>query len=336
MEIEEAYSALYALVEAKKEDHFIFTSSGAEGVNHAVFAAYLDITRKAGKNHFVCGALDEAPAICSMSRLSEAGCLHEMAPANAAGIITPQAIAETLTPRTAMVSLSWANGLTGVIQPVQEIAEVCRERGVLFHVEATHVVGKGYYTLESSGADLLTFDGIPGTGAFFIREGVEISPLILGGEEQAHMRAGRLNIPLLLEFGRTAKEALRFRDHLCMEISRLRDRFEAHFSTSVLFSDQERLPHVSAHIFPGVTSDALLYKLNRRGVQNATFGGNRFQHMMHILKACGIEEPEVHSGLSFTFNRDTTEEEVDTIAERTLEIVEELASYSKELMENEA
>lgn len=330
MEIEEAYSALYNLVEAKKEDHFIFTSSGAEGVNHAVFAAYLDITRKTGKNHFVSGSLDEAPSIMAMSRLSEFGCVYEMAPANRQGVVTVQAVAETLTPRTAMVSLSWANGLTGVIQPVAEIAELCRERGILFHVDATHVLGKGYYTLESSGADLLTFDGLPGTGGLFIRDGIEISPFILGGSEQAHMRAGTVNLSSLAALAQSAKEMVRFRDHVCMETARLRNRFEEIVGRG-LFSEQERLPHISAHIFSGATSDALLYMLNRRGVENASFGGNRFQHLMHILQACGIEGSDIHCGLSFFFSRETTEEEVEKIAERTLEIVEHLRRLSHEL-----
>ncbi len=323
MKIEEAYEALYQLVEAKHADHFILTSSGAEAVNHAVFAAYLDHTRKTGKNHFISASTDEAPAIMAMGRLSELGCVHELAPVSKEGIVTAQAIAETLTPRTAMVSLSWANGLTGVVQPVAEIAQVCRERGVLFHVEATHVLGKGYYTLESSGADLLSFDGLPGTGGLFIREGVEISPLIVGGDEQAHMRAGSLNIPGLLAFAQQAKERLRFRDHLCMEVARLRNRFEEKVGKGFC-SDQERVPHLSAQIFTGAASDTLLYLLKRRGIQNASFGGGCFQLMRHLLEACGIEGVEKHCGMSFSFSHETTEEEIDRGAERTLEVVEQV------------
>ena len=322
MEMREAYAALYALVEAKKADHFIFTSSGAEAVNHAVFAAYLDITRKTGKNHFVCGSIDEAPAIMSMSRCHELGCVHEMAPANREGVVTAKAVAEALTPRTAMVSISWANGLTGVVQPVAEIAEVCRERGVLFHVEATHVLGNGYFTLESSGADLLSFEG-----GLFIREGVEISPFIVGGNEQAHMRAGEVDQPRLAALGKEAEEKVRFRDHLCMETARLRDRFEELVGTP-LFAKSERLPHISAHLFPGVTSDALLYVLERKGGRGS-FGGNRLQHLQHILTACGIEEPFSHCGLSFQFNDRTTEAEVQQLAAWVLESVDFLCRCSK-------
>lgn len=327
----EAFAAIYALLEVDRNHHFIFTSSGAEAVNHAVFSAYLDITRKSGRNHFISASIDEAPAIMAMSRLSELGCVHEMAPADHQGIVSAKAIGETITPRTAMVSVSWANGLTGVVQPVEEIAALCRDRGILFHVEATHVLGKGYYSFDASGADLVTFEGLPGTGCMFIRDGVEISPFILGGDEQACMRAGGLNFRGLLELGSAAREAVRFRDHFCMEIVRLRDRFEEMVGKP-LFNAQRRVPHLSAHIFPGVTSDALLFLLQKRGVHLATFGGGRFQHMMHVLSACGIKGHRVHSGLSFSFSHQTTEEEVEQVAQKTLEVVEKLRGYSQYLL----
>lgn len=327
MQYEEALSALYALVQAKKGDHFIFTSSGAEGVNHVVLAAYLDITRKMGKNHFVCGSLDEAPAILAMSRLSELGCLHEMAPANREGIITAQAVAEAITPRTALVSIAWGNALTGVVHPVAEIGKLCKERGLLFHVDATAVLGKGYYTFEESYADIFSFDGPPGTGGLFIREGIEMSPMILGGSEQGHMRAGSINLSALNEFAKWAKDLLRFRDHFCTEVARLRDRFEEIVGTP-LFKEANRLPHISAQLFPGCASDALFYILSRRSVP-ISFGGNHLQHLMHLLQACGLDERESHCGLSFTFSAETCPEEIETYAERVLEAVGQLKSYSK-------
>ncbi len=156
--IREAYLSLYAFCGASKEDHLIFTSSGAEAVNHVIWATYVDVTRKTGKNQFLCSNLDEAPTIMAMSRLQECGCLFHMVPSTPYGYVTAKEVAEKITPRTALLSLSWANGLTGVIQPVAEIAELCHERGILFHVDATHVLGKGDFTIEESGADFLTFN----------------------------------------------------------------------------------------------------------------------------------------------------------------------------------
>ncbi|MCH9625611.1 MAG: Cysteine desulfurase IscS [Chlamydiales bacterium] len=334
----EAYTHLYALVGASKEDHFVLTSSGAEGVNQAIFSAYLEITRKTGKNHFLCLQTDEAPTLIGMSRLQELGCVFQTIPVDAHGRVSQQAVAEMLSPRTAMLSLSLANGLTGVIQPVQEIATLCKERDVFFHVEVTHMLGKGELKLEEIGADVLTFDGpTPGVGGLYLRQGVELAPLIMGGNEQGQLRAGSLNVEALLGLARYAQDALRYADHYCMEVARLKALFEelilqALPTARVLFQDQERVPHITSVLFPGIVSEMLLYKLSQKGCK-ATFGGNTFQYLTHILKACGIEEPACHSGLSFSFSHKTTEGEVESQAALVIEAVQSLTKYSQHLME---
>ncbi|MFZ0565248.1 MAG: aminotransferase class V-fold PLP-dependent enzyme [Chlamydiales bacterium] len=335
--LKEAYQAIYDLVGAKAENHFIFTSSGAEAVNHAVFAAYLDIARKTGKNHFITSNVDEAPAIMAMGRLQEMGCVYEMAQAEKEGRVTLGSIADAITPRTAMLSLSWANGLTGVVQPVYEIAELCRDRGILFHVEATHVLGKEGYTLESSGADILTFNGEElhaprRTGGLFIRSGIEISPMIMGGEEQGGMLGGSIDGAGLIGLAQACKEILASSDALAIEGARLRNRFETLVGEgTALFKQSERLPNITAMIFPPVVSETLLYRLNVRGVF-ATAGGGHFQQIRHILKASGIEAPFCHSGLSFAFSQDTTEKEIERGAAIINEEVIKLKNYSEGLL----
>ena len=332
--IKEAFLHLYAFVGAKKSDHCIFTSSGAEGVNHAVFAAYLDITRKNGKNHFLCSAMDEAPAIRAMSRLQEAGCVFQMVTPDPEGRISKRAVAEMLTPRTAMLSISCASGLTGVLQPVSEIAELCHERGVLFHVEATHVLGKGDFSFEDSGADILTFNGMPqGTGGLFFRENSEISPLILGGSEQGGMRGGSFSFSGLVELAKWAKEESAHKDHYGMEIARLKALFEELIilhvpSAKILFQHVPRASHITSFLFPEASSDSLCYLLSQKGV-HATFGGNEFQHFSHVLKACGVPEPDCHCALSFGFSPHTTEEEIVKAVERISEAVLQLQRCSK-------
>jgi cysteine desulfurase len=334
--VREAYLTLYTFAGAKKEDHFIFTSSGAEGVNHAVFAAYLDITRKTGKNHFLCSSLDEAPAIMALSRLQQLGCVFQMIPASSDGLITKKAFAEMITPRTAMLSISWANALSGVIQPLSEVADLCKERGILLHVDATHVLGKGDFTFDASQADLLTFyPPYGGVGGMFIGASIEISPLILGGKEQGQMRGGPFHVPALLEFAKWAKEERSHVDHYCIEIARLRALFEELLCSKIarakpLFQHQERVPHITSLLFPGVASDALHFALVQKGVYT-TFGGNHLQHIVHILKACKITPPDCHSALSFAFSHHTTEEEIKKGAAIVVETVGQLQKYSEYL-----
>jgi len=330
--IKEAYQIVYAFAGAEKKDHFIFTSSGAEGVNHAVFAAYLDITRKTGKNHFLCSSLDEAPAIMAMSRLQELGCVFQMIPADSKGQVSVKSVAEMITPRTAMLSLSWATALTGVLQPVAEIAEVCRDRGVLFHVEASHVLGKGDFSFEGSCADILTFQGKPTGGGLFFRENVSMSPFILGGNEQAGMRGGHLHFSQITELAKWAKEELASKDHYGMEIARLRALFEQQIcfkipSAKPLFQKSQRVPHISCFLFPKAASDALYFLLHHKGVE-ATFGGGRLQHLSHILKACHFSDYETQCGLSFGFSSDLVEEEIHLAVEHIVETVCKLQKCS--------
>jgi cysteine desulfurase len=272
-----------------------------------------------------------------MSRLHELGCVFQMVPAAKEGWISAKAFAEMITPRTAMLSISWANGLTGVLQPLSEIRELCKERGILLHVEGTHALGKGDFSFEESGADILTFNGpAGGMGGMFIREGVEISPLILGGKEQGGMRGGFFNPSLLIECAKWAKEERSYADHYTIEIARLRSLFEdslcANISgAAVLFQEQDRLPHISSLVFPGAASDALLFLLNQKGLL-ATCGGNHFQHITHLLKACELPEPNRHTAVSFAFSHTTTEEEIEEGVAILIESVRLLRNYSEHML----
>jgi cysteine desulfurase len=317
--IEESVQSIYTLIDAKAVDNFVFTSSGTEAVNQVFQSVYHDVTRLTGKNQFITSNIEEAPAMMAIARLEELTCVGKMVKANPAGKITAKAIEELLTPRTALVSVSWANALTGVINPVADISTVCQERGVLLHIEATHVLGKLFYQLEDIGPSFLTFNGDQlhapkGTGGLYIKQGVKSSPLLVGSMDQGGKRAGSYNVPGLIGLGEAAKEALEARDYLCTEVARLRDLFETEVASQInectfFFQEQDRLPHISAISFAGIANEALLYALNRKGVY-ASIGGGNFQQIGLILMACGVNEQQAHSALSFSFSRETTEDEV--------------------------
>lgn len=323
---------IYALLGANDKDSFVFTSSGTEAVNHAFFSTYLNITRKTGKNHFVCSDLDEAPSLMSISRLEELGCIATMAKPNKEGIVTRDAIADVITPRTALISLSWANGLTGVINPVQEIASLCKERGILLHLDATHVLGKILLDLDDINPDFVSFNGDQihtpqGTGGLFIREGTACSPFIVGGFDQGKLRGGNYSVPQFIALGHAAEEALECRDLLCTEVARLRDKLEQgilaqHPESIVCFGSQLRLPHCTTLLFPGINNEAMLFALNRKNVF-ASIGGGTFQQLSLLLSACYIPMIQAQTAISFSLSRYTTEEEID----RAIHIISETTHY---------
>jgi cysteine desulfurase len=318
--IEEGYRDLYKTLGASEEATIILTSSGAEAVNQVIQGTFLEVTRQSGKNQFVTSQMDEAPAIMAMGRLEQLGCVSKLAAASKTGQVTRDIIADALSPRTALVSLSWANGLTGVIQPVAEIAELCRQRGARLHLDATHVIGKLALDLAEINPDFVTFNGDAlhgpkGTGALYIRPGLRLPPLIAGGLAQSGLRGGDLNVAGLVGLGVACREAIEATDFLCTEVARLRNRLEQGIlagcpHAQALFQEQERVPHISAMAFPGVVNEAFLFVLNRQGLC-ASIGGGLFQQMHRVLEATGMP-PEVSlTALSFALARTTTESEID-------------------------
>jgi len=336
----ESYQQIYKLLGASEEDDFVFTSSGAEAVNQVIASAYLDVTVPTGKNQYITSNIDEAPALMAISRLEQMGCVGKIVHPDNEGKVTAEKIADAITPRTALVSLSWANGLTGVLHPVGEIASLCQERGILFHLDATHVLGKVFYEMEDVGADFITFNGDnlhapKGTGGLYIKKGITCSPFILGGIEQGGYRAGSYNIPGLIALGHASQEALEARDHLCTEVARLRDHLESEVLEAIpsavpCFQNQERLPHCTTIAFPKVTNEALLYALNRRGVY-ASIGGGGFQQIGLILQSCGFEEKIAQSAVSFSLSRETSPEEIDSAIEIIVNEANRLGRLSEKI-----
>lgn len=326
--VRESLKHVYQLLGAREKDHLVITSSGAEAINHAILSTYQDVTLVTGKNHFITSNIDEAPALLSLNRLDQFGCSTSVVKANANGFVTAQMISETITPRTALIAMSYANGLTGVINPIHEIIALCKLRGIRLLLDLTHVLGKLFIDLQELEIDFASFNGDhlhapKGTGGLFIRESIKCSPFIVGGIEQAGLRAGGLNVPALVGLGEAAKEMLSSRDYLCTEIARLKAIFEIEITRRipeaiVLFETEERLPHITAIAFPGVTSEALLFLLNQKGVY-ASMGGGSQQQIAYLLEACHVDHSLNNCALSFSFSRETTEDEV----ERALVIIEQ-------------
>ncbi|GAB4231800.1 MAG: cysteine desulfurase NifS [Chlamydiales bacterium] len=338
--LNEAYHEIYQLLGGGTSDTFIFTSSGAEAVNHAIFATYLDATLETGRNQYITLPIENAPTIMSIERLEKWGCVGKTVPLDSQGYVSADQLGDVITPRTALFSMTWAHGLTGLIQPINEVSDLCKERGIRFHLDVTHALGKLYFDLEDLGAEILTFNGSQlhapqGTGGLFFREGTQLSPWITGGLEQGGWRAGDLNIPLLIGLGVAVKEALQTRDYLCTEIARLRDFLEEEVSlvcseSVPLFKDRERLPNVSVIAFPGIASEALLYTLNHEGL-SAGIGGGETQQLQHLLKASGIPSQLAQTALSFSLSRETTQEEIERAIEIISQSVKQLRTLSSHL-----
>lgn len=337
----EFYREIYSALGADLEDHIVLTSSGTESINHVISAVHRDVTLATGKNHFLTSSIDEAPSILAMGQLEPYGCSAKMVLPNSQGIITPEALAQSLTPRTALFSLSWANGLTGVVQPVHELASLCRQRGVRFHLDATHVIGKLYFQLDEIAPDYLTINGDQihaprGSAILYIKRGVPTSPLLFGSSDQGGMRGGNLNVAALAGFATALRETIDCCDLLCTEGARLRNNLERGILKGfplarLCFNENERLPHCSTILFPGIANEALLFALDRKGLC-ATIGGGSSQQLALILSASGVDSTSAHEALSFSLSRYTTEEEIDRAVDIVVECAKQLFKLSEKVI----
>ena len=325
------------LVDASSEDAFVFTSSGAEAIGQTIWSVFSEVSRKTGKTQFITSCIEDAPTFQMLKRCEELGCLVKIAPVDASGRIDLAKLADLVTPRTALISVSMAQGLTGVIQPVEEIASLAKEKGVLLHFDASYAVGKTYFSFSGSGADYLTFSGeriysVKGSGALFAKKGRPLVPFILGGGGQNGLRGGGFDIPSLAAFGAAASLAALSLDSMGLEGARLRDLFETEIQNqipdvNVLFKDLPRLPNTTALIFPRVHGEALAYFLRRKGLYPNS-GGAYCQHLHSILASSGIEG---QSALSFSLSRMTTQDEIFRATRLIIDQVKTLQKLSEDL-----
>ncbi len=327
--IDAACQKISDLFGAKPDNQFVFTSSGAEGCSIAVNSAFHALTKLGGKNHFVTRSIDEAPTVLAISNLEDEGCYLKLAPTSKRGFVTKEALIEAISPRTAMISVSWACALTGVIQPLDEIAEVCKERAIWLHVDATHVAGKLNITFNDMPMDILTFSGhgihAPlGTGGLFAKRHIALRPIVFGNP---------LNVPMLVALGESAYLAEETQNLYCTEVARLRSQFEENIcriypEAKVLFADEERVPHISCVAFPGVALELLAFALHKKGVF-ASMGGNPFQPLEKVLESCGVDPMLAKTSLSFSISRDTQEHELERASEIIGETLKRLRKLSK-------
>ncbi|MCE5295305.1 MAG: aminotransferase class V-fold PLP-dependent enzyme [Chlamydiales bacterium] len=327
--VQEAKKTICELFGAGSDDQFVFTSSGAEACSIAIHSAYQNLTKLGGKNHFVARAIDEAPTVLSIANLEDEGCYLKLAPISKRGFVTPDGLIDALSPRTAVVSMSWACGLTGVIQPLEEIAAICKERSIWLHVDATHVVGKLNIAFNELPIDILTFSGhglhAPvGTGGLFAKKHI---PLRL------NVFANPLNMPMLAALQESSRLSIDTQSLYCTEVARLRDMFEETIcqiypEAQVLFKDEERVPNITTIAFGGISNELLAFILHRKGIF-ANMGGGAFQPIQKVIEATGADSQIANTALSFSIWRDTQEHELERASQLIGEAAKRLRRLSK-------
>ncbi len=285
-------AALKTIVECMDGDGYQFqvTPGGFFAMQHLLMHFYLEEVRQTGRNHFLSSVIEEAPILKALDRMEMMGCGVKLLPVDSNGRIDLKALEESIRAKTSLISISAVCAMTGVMQPVQEIIEICRAKGVKVHVNASHAVGTWGVSLKEWNADYLTFDGdkigtLPGLGGLFSKESI---------------KEGLFEVIPLAE---ALKEAAAKQESFAMEAARLRAEFEAELlraipDCKIIGRDVERVPHIFAVSFPGLMNEALLHALYRQNIE-ASIGGGQFQTLTTILQQCGYSDEMALGSISF-------------------------------------
>jgi len=335
-----AVDRIYAGIGAADEDDVVINSCATEGNNTVLKGVWADQILNGGKSRIVTSMVEHPSISHTLDWLETRGVeVIRLAP-DAEGLITPEALAEGFDPdKTALVSIMWANNETGLINPVRDLAGFCRKNGVLFHTDAVQAVGKIPVNLKEVPADFLTFSahkfhGPKGVGGLFIRNGVELTPLLHGGEQMGGRRAGTVNTAFLAGMGLAVELAVDALDFENTEVRRLRDRLEdavtAIPDTLVLGKREHRTPNTLLVSFKGIEGEAFLWDLNRRGIAASTGSACSSESLEAdaTLRAMVSDADLAHTAVRFSLSRFTTEEEIDTAIEAVNAVVERLRTIS--------
>lgn len=319
--IDEARLTCKDLLGAFSVHELIFTGSGTESCNMAIFGAAF--ARQDRGRHLVVSAI-EHPAVLESARTLRDHFgfeLTEVRP-DAEGIVSVEAMEAALRPDTVLISLMLVNNEVGTLQPVTEVAALARSRGILFHTDACQGLGHVDVNVDTLGADLISYngskiDGPKGVGLLYIREGVKIMPLIYGGGQEFRMRGGTENPALIVGFAKALELVLEDAQAECARQRTLRDELLNFLltmpSVSLNGSSFARANNnINVHI-PGQLGETLVMRLDMEGLaaSSGSACSSGKTEPSHVLLAMGQDKQRALESLRFTLGRFTTGEEIE-------------------------
>jgi cysteine desulfurase len=331
--VDTARDAVARLIGADYSEIY-FTGSGTEADNLALIGTMLAAPPE--RNHLVVSSIEHHAILHAAHFLQTQGYEVTIMPVDGDGVVSPDEIANSITDRTALVSVMHANNEIGTLQPVVEIARIAHERGARFHTDAVQTTGLLPVDVSALGCDLLTLCahkmyGPKGIGALYIRQGMHVSPIIHGGAQEREKRAGTENVPAIVGFGAAAELTGERRGSDTERLTSLRDGFMARLRTAIPDLRLNghptlRLPNNVNVSVEGVEGPTLLMNLDRLGI--AASSGSACSsgsiEPSHVLKAIGLTDDLASSGVRFTLGRHTTEAELDRAADIFASIVRRL------------
>ena len=316
----------------------IFTSGGSEADNQAILsAAYFGA--KKGKKHIISTAIEHHAVLHVLEKLEKEGFEITLLPVGENGIVCVEDLKKAVTENTCLVSVMFANNEIGTLQPVEEIGKFCRENKILFHTDAVQAVGHIPVDVKKINADYLClsahkFGGPRGVGALYARTGAPLLTFIEGGAQERNKRAGTENLPAIAGMAQALKISVEELPKTAPYVRTLRDKMIEKLSEiphcSLNGDREKRLDGNVSFCFEGIEGESLLLLLDEKGIAASSGSACTSGSLdpSHVLLAIGRVHDVAHGSLRLTFSAQTTEEEIDYIAQSVKEVVEYLRSIS--------
>ena len=337
----EALDYLYEGINAADEDDIIITANATEANNWVIKSVWLDKILDGEKNHIVTSEVEHPAITAACNFLEKKGVEVTYLNVNEEGILDAEAVKKAIREDTALVSIMWANNETGKIFPVKEIGAVCREKGVLFHSDATQAIGKVEVDVQDANVDMISFSahkfhGPKGVGGLYIKKGVELSPYMHGGEQMDGRRAGTVDVASMIGMGKamhlaTNTMAIAYeKNHVGM----LRDKLENAIlklpDTIVIGGRENRTPNTTLISIKGVEGESMLWDLNQNGIAASTGSACASEDLEAnpVMNAFGSDSELAHTGIRFSLSRFNNEEQIDYAIEHITKAVERLRNIS--------
>jgi cysteine desulfurase len=346
--VEEAREKVAQLIHAQPAEIF-FTSSGSESNNFAL-KGFAHAQQSRG-THIIHSAVEHQSVLHSAKSLEKQGFAVSLVPVDKWGMVDPDEVRKAFKEDTILVSVMLASGEVGTIEPVREIAAMCRSRDVLFHTDAVAAVGNIPVDVKELGVDALSlagnqFYGPKGGAALFVKKGKRIMPFIDGGIQEGGRRAGTENVPGIVGLGKAAEIAIKEMENRIKKMTPLRDRLIQLLPQKIdhVFltgHPEKRLPHHASFCIEFIEGEAMLLNLDMQGISASSGSActSRALKASHVLLAMGLDHTLAQGSLVFSLIEETTPKDMDYLLEVFPPIVERLRKmsplYTKYLEESE-
>ncbi len=336
--VENARAQVASLIGATPKE-IIFTSGATESDN-LMIKGVAEMYREKG-NHIITQAIEHKAVLDTCKRLEKYGYEVTYLPVRRDGRVDPEDVRKAITPKTILISIMYANNEIGIINPMAEIGKIAKEHGIIFAVDGVQAVGKIPVDVQKDNIDLLAISahkiyGPKGVGALYVRRRnprVQLSAIIDGGGHERGMRSGTLNVTGIIGLGKACEIAQQEMPQEAQRLRSLRDRLRAGLEAKldevyINGSMEHRLPNNLNMSFAYVEGESLLMGINDVAVSSGSACTSATLEPSYVLKALGVGEDLAHTSIRFGLGRFNTEEEVDYVTDKMVQVVTKLRELS--------